>query len=942
MSDEDDYQPPFEDILRRYFELYNPAKLPQVPDTLRKYTGREDELLAALEKKYGKLPPEVADGGAAHAIQSTRTSLEDNIKQLSQTVGKNVRRSVATAGALGIEGLKAGLSLGADAVTAVAHFKPPEAVFGAAPSLAMMREINGRKTTFRGAWFWYYYRVYYPYVFPPLFLIFMIVALAGWNTIQGHLVLGSILSLVSSISVVVSYIMIQPWQKHPSKLVLYRALTSVVFSLNLIFEASQTDATSCRSYAVVTEVTLLGGECWLTTIALDLVYSLTNPFSSYKENMRRYQFMVWGFTGLLSFIFFFDNKCQGVFDKGVCWLQINNGTNSPCLWGYYLFWIIIMYIYQLLAALFAYQRLKKGLPASFEVRKRCAQETFKCLMVYALYLSVLMFFFTIIAGQHADTNPQPGSTMANFALFFLFIIANRGSVDGAVWFMLHDFARDDPPKKEDILAEVTGRKKKNTKGKRAKKTAADFEALQQQKDARDNDDASRMERGGGDDADEARVASGAEEGVEASDGKRSRAKSLDTMRDNMKDMRKNASKTFQELADLAIAEIDEADLSPQVNMALRQQIVQYVTRGVRDSIERKGLREPKDYDIRYYLDNILQDALNFETQDPAISPGLEVFDFTMDEHPFKTFAPAIFKQLRENEGISDEKYLEVLSSNTKERLSEGASGAFMIFCGGGEFIVKTIRAREARVLHDSMPAYAAYLAENKDSFLCRFLGSYSLKMYSQTFYFVVMLNCFDPKAEINERFDIKGSWVGRSAEKEKGNARTVCRHCNTYFVPSKKEKCDMIVGPHESNMVLKDNDLRVKISLQPAEYARVMVMLKKDSDLLGQLGVMDYSLLVGVMKRKFDVGDYNIEVRGRGGERNFYVERRRALDTHFLFILIFSSLVLSPPSPPPIRLRANVNAARRELFLLQLSPQQPLVLLCEQCHGSGRLPPRHR
>jgi hypothetical protein len=32
-------------------------------------------------------------------------------------------------------------------------------------------------------------------------------------------------------------------------------------------------------------------------------------------------------------------------------------------------------------------------------------------------------------------------------------------------------------------------------------------------------------------------------------------------------------------------------------------------------------------------------------------------------------------------------------------------------------------------------------------------------------------------------------------------------------------------------------------------------MLKKDSDLLGKLGVMDYSLLVGVKKKRFDVAD---------------------------------------------------------------------------------------
>lgn len=205
----------------------------------------------------------------------------------------------------------------------------------------------------------------------------------------------------------------------------------------------------------------------------------------------------------------------------------------------------------------------------------------------------------------------------------------------------------------------------------------------------------------------------------------------------------------------------------------------------------------------------------------------------------------------------------------------------MFFCGGGEFIVKTIRPREARVLHGFLRTYSRYLKQNRSSLLCRFLGSYSLEMFSQTFYFVVMLNCFDPHAYINERleigcldnhfindwivdfrFDIKGSWVNRSAEPSKKSKRVVCRHCNEYFIPNAKvsfcfiamqcilgissilqnDKCKAVVGNHEANVVLKDNDLRTKISLPLQETSQVMETLRKDSDLLGKLGVMDYRL----------------------------------------------------------------------------------------------------
>lgn len=174
--------------------------------------------------------------------------------------------------------------------------------------------------------------------------------------------------------------------------------------------------------------------------------------------------------------------------------------------------------------------------------------------------------------------------------------------------------------------------------------------------------------------------------------------------------------------------------------------------------------------------------------------------------------------------------------------------------------MKTIRDREARVLHEMLPDYAEYIKENPNSLLCRFLGSYrywylfkhlslaniqcacifSLKMYAQTFYFVVMLNCFEPKAEIHERFDIKGSWVNRSAAPVQPNKKVVCRHCNDFFTPAAKEKCKAIVGYHEANVVLKDNDLRIKISLDREDASNVVDILMKDSELLRRMGVLDY------------------------------------------------------------------------------------------------------
>jgi 1-phosphatidylinositol-4-phosphate 5-kinase len=278
-------------------------------------------------------------------------------------------------------------------------------------------------------------------------------------------------------------------------------------------------------------------------------------------------------------------------------------------------------------------------------------------------------------------------------------------------------------------------------------------------------------------------------------------------------------------------------------MALRQQIVKYVTMGV--SKATSGNYHPDNrHSVNTFENGLtwLSHALRnfFIRKDPVISE-LKVTQFMLDdEHPFKEFAPDMFAELRQLEGISPQHYLSALERTEKEQLSEGASGAFMFFCGDMEYIVKTINQHEANVLHRSLRHYLAYLKQYPTSLLVRFLGSYSLGVYAQTFHFVVMRNIFEPKIDINERYDLKGSWVNRSAHPSPPNKRIICRHCNEMFIPVEKEKCGKIVGLHEGNVVLKDNDFRIKISLQTNEGEELLKIIKRDSDLLAALGVMDY------------------------------------------------------------------------------------------------------
>ena len=108
------------------------------------------------------------------------------------------------------------------------------------------------------------------------------------------------------------------------------------------------------------------------------------------------------------------------------------------------------------------------------------------------------------------------------------------------------------------------------------------------------------------------------------------------------------------------------------------------------------------------------------------------------------------------------------------RFSEGKSGSFMYFTHDRALLVKTIDVSEAAVLRAHAPAYVRHLVDFPHSYLTRIYGTYSITMYNTTVHFVVMSNVFAsalPRAVgmplMDERYDLKGSWVDRNSARPK-------------------------------------------------------------------------------------------------------------------------------------------------------------------------------
>ena len=82
-------------------------------------------------------------------------------------------------------------------------------------------------------------------------------------------------------------------------------------------------------------------------------------------------------------------------------------------------------------------------------------------------------------------------------------------------------------------------------------------------------------------------------------------------------------------------------------------------------------------------------------------------------------------------------------------------------------------------------------------FLCKFVaiekqiyGAFQLRIYDTSFYFYVMHNIFhNAESEVvNEKYDIKGSWVNRNAAIPMEGQVATCSNCNQKFVFMKPKR----------------------------------------------------------------------------------------------------------------------------------------------------------
>ena len=207
------------------------------------------------------------------------------------------------------------------------------------------------------------------------------------------------------------------------------------------------------------------------------------------------------------------------------------------------------------------------------------------------------------------------------------------------------------------------------------------------------------------------------------------------------------------------------------------------------------------------------------------------------------YKPKNFEMLRRMSGISNADFVKsICDADLVGGYTEnsGKSGSLFWYSADGKYIMKSINPQERALLEHKCSAYLRYMGSHPHSLLCRFYGMFKIvttvatpsyirgaqrasRIRANTVIttrFVIMNNVFCvPESLPMEKFDLKGTTE------------------------------DRFVKPVSGKEVMKDINFQNRwISLPDPLADCLNKVVREDSDFLNRHGIMDYSLIVGVLK----------------------------------------------------------------------------------------------
>ncbi|TNJ28527.1 putative Phosphatidylinositol-4-phosphate 5-kinase [Giardia muris] len=160
--------------------------------------------------------------------------------------------------------------------------------------------------------------------------------------------------------------------------------------------------------------------------------------------------------------------------------------------------------------------------------------------------------------------------------------------------------------------------------------------------------------------------------------------------------------------------------------------------------------------------------------------------------------------------------------------SPGKSPTFFIFGETNEYIVKQLKPKELDLMLRICSSYGQYLSQHPSSLVVRFLSMFTVtkplapevpyRTRKGDKHYVVMRNVLLTTHPLAERYDLKGSWVGR-------------------YTPT---------SSRDPTRTLKDRNIEEFVYLTTLRRRLLIHQLQKDVEWFASCNLIDYSLILGI------------------------------------------------------------------------------------------------
>ncbi|TDH68128.1 hypothetical protein CCR75_008686 [Bremia lactucae] len=628
-------------------------------------------------------------------------------------------------------------------------------------------------------------------------------ALAVAQSAQLYLLVG-VFGFIVYLVLVLSFFFVPNIKgQHPAAdLVVWHAGCGLLMSAGLIFaftlqqhdKLPQDDLLiqwQCSLLGPFNQFFLMAGACWYLMLSLDLLVALVNPWMGYSCKSWTYHTIVWSISAV-SAVLLYQQDLFGLSPLNICWVKRTKDPMQLNMANWIFLFAIVAAICVLSFAvlLFAsFRFVRRQLDVTYRAKRRNLMQYYRYLLVFASNWTACGALYYAAYRQKFD-----GKTAKRFELAFALVYGSYPVLLLIVWVLNTEMYQN--LSSENNLP-------KSVRGAGDVSSTEHFSAALRK-------DLMRY------------TTAGIRCSITGSPLDSLRSPLLGLTRDRCTSVDRTAALSF-----LQLEENDSANLYHE-----KKRVATTVYNG----------------EYRYY-----------------------------EKLGFTDYAPKVFQNIREICGVDNEMYEQSFADTLLERASEGKSGMLFYFTSDRRYLVKTMTKKEHSFLLEVLPLFHQYILKQPNSLMCRFLGCHSMQLpvgWNKMF-FVVMENIF-PDGPVDERYDLKGifhqsnfryqegvltplsssrSRSGRA--EEEGSVHGVD---DDEAAINKSQSADSgweqfaekqpLLRRGSSRPSLRyDNDFvirRASLRVNPTTRANLLAQVTSDCGFLQELGIMDYSCLLGI------------------------------------------------------------------------------------------------